>query len=192
MSNIVKQQTAALALPVSEKQFLELYIPNQCTRKFSGLCTALEAYKTESFSLAKIKKAYSEDWTLAYISLWIVNINEFLNVSRPMSEPQIEETSFLILSQYYYLKLSDITLIFTKAKRGDWGPLYESLDGMKILSWFEKYANERSDAVYADTTKEHYKTKQPDAKRTSDTSDIKTEMKRARGFLLIEQSKKTQ
>jgi hypothetical protein len=37
--------------------------------------------------------------------------------------------------------------VFTKAKKGEYGKIYESLDGMKILQWFRDYTNERAESV---------------------------------------------
>ena len=42
------------------------------------------------------------------------------------------------------MNLADINLIFKRIKKGEFGQLYTELDGVKILSWFEKYANERA------------------------------------------------
>lgn len=189
MSNIAKFQPQ---LPARCEDFLAARTPVQCMKLYSKVTTAIEAYNTQSTSLAALKKQYSPDWTQAYIAVWIVNINEFFNVSRPMSDSQVEETAFHILTIYYYLKISDITLIFNRAKRGEFGQLYESLDGSKILSWFEKYAVERMNSVLEYNSREDYKIKdiEKDAKRVSDTTDIKTAMKRAKGFELIEKAKK--
>lgn len=187
MSNIVKADPQLPALP---DMFVKEHTVVKCMEKFSAVTTPLAAIKTEAVSLAKLKKTYSADWIRAYIAGWILNMNDFLNVSRPMNDVQIEETAFLIVQKYYYLNVADITLIFTRAKTGEFGKLYESIDGVKILTWFESYANERATMAEGDFLQGESGKHKDTYKRTSDMSDIKTLDKRARGFMIIENSKK--
>ena len=56
-----------------------------------------------------------------------------------MNENQIYETAQMILDSYPYFTLADINLIFKKAKKGDFGQIYDRLDGQIIFSWFTKY-----------------------------------------------------
>jgi len=180
MSNIVKFTSQ---LPAKSDHFLKTHTPFACMKAYSGVFTPLQAVKIDSASLVSLKKNYSEDWTQAYLEMWLVNLNEFLNVARPMNDNQVQETAYMILSRYSYLKISDITLIFSKIKAGDYGPLYEGIDGTKIISIFEKYGIERGRACEDDFFRESEldkdKTEYP---RTCDTAKAKTAMKRAAGF----------
>jgi hypothetical protein len=125
-------------------QFLTNFSPGKCLRIFKKADTPALTIKSGAPTLASIKKEYSEDFSQAYVAVWIVNLNDFINASRKMSPPQIEETAILILQEYYYLNLADINLIFKRIKKGEFGQLYTELDGIKLLSWFEKYTNERA------------------------------------------------
>lgn len=180
MNEIVKVEQRNL--PANPKMFLQEYSVINCMEKFSKVTTPLLALKTESVTIASLRKRYSADWIRAYIAGWIINMNEFLNVNRPMNENQIEETAWLIAQKFYYLNVSDITLLFNRAKMGEYGPLYESLDGSKILAWFDKYAAERAQLAETETLRDHEKVKQDPYKRTSDTSDIKALNSKARGL----------
>ena len=72
-----------------------------------------------------------------------------------MNPNQIKQTAIMILDEYYYLNLADINLVFTRAKKGQYGNLYESLDGMKIFNWFDQYDIERSQNAYEVKLREH-------------------------------------
>ena len=76
-----------------------------------------------------------------------------------MSPEQIEKTSRFILEDYYYLKIADIYFVFTEAKKGRYGEFYESLDGAKIMSWFDKYVEQRAEFCFEKGMREHEKTK---------------------------------
>lgn len=117
--------------------------------------TALESFKhvksidiainDTSDSLAKIKKKVGEKVSLAIIKVWLVNLNDFLNIKNKMLTYQIDETAQIIFDEFYYLKMSDISLVFKRIRTGYYGSFYESIDGMKILDMFYKYAQERVD-----------------------------------------------
>lgn len=89
--------------------------------------------------MGTVKKVYGDDFAQAYIETWIVNISEFVNIGKNMNENQIYETAQMILDSYPYFTLADINLIFKKAKKGDFGQIYDRLDGQIIFSWFTKY-----------------------------------------------------
>lgn len=187
---IEKYAGTAIALPQNPIEFLKSNTVMACMEKYRGISTAIDAYKAQTASLATMGKTYGRQYTIDYIAIWIVNLNEYMNILRHMNEEQIIETAWLILDQYYNLTVADIALVFKKAKTGELGTLYESLDGLKILTWFERYASERAECVYNENTREHYKTKHPEDKRSSDTTDIRTAMHRAKGFETILRSQK--
>jgi hypothetical protein len=129
---------------------IELYKPKELMIQLRGANTPVKCIKSDAKVLAVIKKDIGEKELNKLIKVWIADLNDFLNISRKMSLPQAEQTATMIISDFYYMNMADINLVFTRAKKGYYGALYESLDGMKIYSWFEKYANERAQAAYDD------------------------------------------
>lgn len=98
-------------------------------------------------TIGSIKRQFGFDFTQAYIEGWIVNLREFINVGKKMNDVQTQETAMLIIETYPSLKISDINLIFKRAKLGKFGSMYDRLDGQLVLSWFESYFNERCEAA---------------------------------------------
>lgn len=94
-----------------------------------------------------IVRNYGRQFTVSYISLWILNLQSFVNVSSKMSEAQIDETAEIIAVDYNNLNLADINLVFSTAKKGGYGQFYGRLDGQMILGWFDKYFNERREVA---------------------------------------------
>jgi len=123
-------------------------------------------------SLATIRKTYGENFTEGYIATWITNLVEFFQVGKRMGENQIIETSMLVLEDYYMLTLADINLVFTRAKKGHYGEMYDRLDGAIILSWFRKYWEERCQEAASISQREHErKVKAADDQRLSNGRD---------------------
>lgn len=144
---VIKQELAAYKqqrnLPATNEQFIRENTVTACMKKYRHTKTAEVALKTQAPTLASLKRAYGDDFQSAYVEMWIENLNDFLNVNRKMSEAQVAETAMLLLQEYYYLHLADINLVFSKIKKGEFGNLFESIDGAKVLTYFRKYAEER-------------------------------------------------
>ena len=60
-----------------------------------------------------------------------------------MSEDNIDLIALYIVQDFGNLTMSDINLVFTRAKKGNYGELYESLNTAKVLGWFTEYFEER-------------------------------------------------
>lgn len=101
-----------------------------------------QAFNSGMPSLASMYKEFGEVKVIAYIKLWIADLAEFLNVGQNMTKTQIEATAKMIYSEFHYLNIADINLIFKRGKMGDYGQIFR-LDGQIILNWFREYNNER-------------------------------------------------
>ena len=187
MEKIVKyQQAGALA---TKDQFLNHFAPGKCMRIFSKANSPELAMKSEAPTLGSIRKEYSEDFQIAFTAVWIVNLNDFVNANRKMTPEQIEETATIIVQEYPYFNLADINLVFRKIKKGEFGQLFAELDGVKILSWFEEYAQTRARTA-AEISMSRADQFKNDLPRLNDRSDEKEKNAMAMGLRIQEQAKK--
>jgi len=99
-------------------------------------------FKLPSKSLGYFKKAYGKEWVVAYVSMWLIELNDSSNVKTKMSDSQIEFTSERIFDTYS-LKVADLTLFFRNVKEGKYGAYYENLSQEKIMQWIGQYWDER-------------------------------------------------
>jgi hypothetical protein len=119
------------------------YSPNKCLRTFKKVNSIEKSIALKLPSLTSYKKIIGEDKLEVVIKLWLVDLNNCLNLRRPMSEENIDLIAIYILSDYGNLTMSDINLVFTRAKTGYYGELYESLNTAKVLLWFSEYSESR-------------------------------------------------
>ncbi len=118
-------------------------------------------------SIVGIKKNFGDDFVQAYIEGWIVNVREFINVGKKMTDEQTQETAMLIVDEYYNLNLADINFIFKNAKLGRYGKYYDRLDGQIILSWFEEHFSNRCKLAAEESVREADQFKDDPFQRTS-------------------------
>lgn len=68
-------------------------------------------------------------------------INSYMNAF------QISTTVDFIIEKFYYLKLEDLKLCFKKAMMGEYGKMYNHIDGQIILNWITKYDKAREEFI---------------------------------------------
>jgi hypothetical protein len=186
MSNIQPYQSQ---LPANHVDFVEQFTPVKCLIVFKNTNTPALCIDSGTPSLAMVRKQYSEDFITAYIALWIDNLNDFVNAARRMTPAQIEETAIILFQEYYYLNIADINLVFRRIKKGEFGQLFAEIDGIKILSWFEQYAQERM-RTSADQEMVNHSRYVDNHTRSSNPEAEKIMNIRAKGFFEIEKSKR--
>ncbi|HBX45539.1 MAG TPA: hypothetical protein DEG28_06630 [Porphyromonadaceae bacterium] len=102
-----------------------------------------ESNKEQFPSIAVIRKDHGSQKVEAIIKLYLVELCELVNLKRPLTEKQIDAIAQEVVSRYYSMTIADIHVIFRKAKNGEFGELYESLDMPKVMKWFWDYFNDR-------------------------------------------------
>jgi hypothetical protein len=131
-----------LAKPDKPGDFMMKYSPANATKLFNN-CYNLEAcIRSGAPALSTARRAHGQEFIVTYLETWIVNLNDYLSIKTKMTPWQIRETAEMIYDDYYYLNIADLRLIFRNFKSGKF-PLFESLDGMKILAQINAYSAER-------------------------------------------------
>ena len=88
-----------------------------------------------------------------------------------MSEGNIDFIAMNVISDFGNLTFSDINLVFTRAKKGHYGELYESLNTAKVLGWFTQYYEERLETAAEISLLKHSQIKKlGNDKRSSESS----------------------
>jgi hypothetical protein len=164
-----------------------IYTPASIKALTKRLTSANDLIKPENNtpSLGYICKVLkNEKLALALVKLHLIDLLDFINPSRTMTIEQVEQTAELIISDYSYLRIADILFVIKQAKKGEFGQLYEGIDGQKILQWFTKVWGDRMDAAEMQSQNEANKHKQDlmgivGDKRASDTNSMKDALREA-------------
>jgi len=139
----------------SQNDLLRVYSPNNCLKHVSKLKTIQNVIEVETPSLTQIRKSYGAEFQKTFVMTWILYLNEILTLKRPLGEPQIEMVADLIVSEYSFLKIADITFIFKNAISGKYGEFYESLTIPKIMGWFADHFEQRCEVAEHLSTQSH-------------------------------------
>ena len=99
--------------------------------------------------IGSIEKGNSVQFYL-FMSEVFENELKFWNVGKDLFETeagqnQALETMRLIVERYRNFRIDDFKMVFKMAKLGDFGPVYNRMDGPTILDWFKKYNEKREE-----------------------------------------------
>lgn len=82
--------------------------------------------------------------TTKYIVLLLEDLNNYFNISRPLTNPQIVELAMEFVDQYWWVKMEDLLAFFEAIKKGTFGKVYERLDPSIIWEQWDAYEAQRT------------------------------------------------
>ena len=144
----------------SKKILLTRYNPSNCMAHAGKLVSVNDAINSPSHSLGKIQREQSKKFTEGLVLIWLMYLNEILNLNKPMSEEQMKLASTLICEEFYMLKMADLTLLFKRIISGQYGEFYERLSIDKVLTFFRNYLEERFEIAIDQSSRAHRDLKQ--------------------------------
>ena len=118
-----------------------------------------DAIDSKTPSLNLIIREEGKTKMIALIKLWLIHLNQLLDVKRPMSETQIRLCAALIVEDYAHLNMGDLGYFFRKTIRGDYGQYYESISIEKIMSQLNQYNAERFELIEQASYEKHLREK---------------------------------
>lgn len=81
----------------------------------------------------------SEENAIRTVTGIILMAAEFFNLKTPMTEVQAVQTASLFLESYPVESIEDLILCLKQAKTGEFGTVYNRIDGQVIFDWFRQY-----------------------------------------------------
>lgn len=113
----------------------------------------------EIHTVGQLAKQIGNDAVAAYLEVIIFDFIKFVNPVRSMTALQIKQTAELIMEVHSVLKVPEVAYIFKLAKQSYFGAIYEGIDGMKIMGWFDKYFQDRLNSAELFSEKQHRQNK---------------------------------
>ena len=94
-------------------------------------------------TLAEIRKDKSQQATVNIMVAMMDGCQQYFNLQQPMNAQQLALTAELILEDYYYLRVDELQVCFRMAMKGEFGPLYNRIDGQVFFEWIKKFMSKR-------------------------------------------------
>lgn len=82
------------------------------------------------------------------LQLLMINLLRFFKVTDPMSADELEILATRIIWKFGGLSIDDVAACFNKAMNGDFGAVYNRVDGGVIMVWLGKYQEVQSKLIH--------------------------------------------
>jgi hypothetical protein len=118
-----------------------------------------EVSEANTPTLGLMKKEIGVNASTDILTILVVDIVKFFNVGKTFNKEQVIATVELILDEFPEISIADLKLCFNKAKLGEYGKLYDRLDGAIIFSWVREYCDNKMSWAINRSENEHRKYK---------------------------------
>jgi hypothetical protein len=110
-------------------------------------CTSIaKAMNADAPKLTELVRTLGEGKVESYMKLWLVDLNNTLDLKKPLNETQIDKIAFNVVDRYRSLNIADINLIFSNVSNGEYQEdIKDRITVSTVMSWFRKYFKERID-----------------------------------------------
>jgi hypothetical protein len=105
------------------------------------------AYLGKAPSLGLVAKSFAYGTAISWLSIQLSNLAEFSGCKQKLTLPQIEEIAQIIMSEYGYLKLTEVMDFFRRFKSGEYGKFYGAVDPMVITCALRDFATKRLEII---------------------------------------------
>ena len=128
------------------RELLERFNPSIQTQCYSY---PERCVKGNAPTLAEVSRDYGEQVSIDWL---IVELNDYQSFVGVKEENKatfgvVREMSKMILSRYYFLKLSELMLFFQRLKYGDYGEMYGCIDAVRIMRALRTFFDERNQII---------------------------------------------
>lgn len=96
---------------------------------------------SQEHQVSYLKKHNEMDLELA-ISSMLEMVSQQFNVKEPLNDDQLLDCTLTIIDEFWMLRPEEILYCFKRAKTGAYGPVYNKLDTMTIITWLRIYYDE--------------------------------------------------
>lgn len=119
-------------------------------------------------TLALVSRTYRAETAIAWLIAQLHSLAEYAGVKDKFSQEQLEEQAALILSEYYFLRLSELMDFFRLFKLGKFGKFYGNADPLVVTEALSKFLAYRARII--DRLLERQRTEQAQRERSERTS----------------------
>lgn len=95
-------------------------------------------------TLVSLKLEYGKNAPLTWLIPQLTDLAVYCGCKDKLSKEQYKECAFVIATEFYYLKVSELMLFFHRFKTGRYGRFYGSVDPLVITTSLRDFVSERA------------------------------------------------
>lgn len=99
----------------------------------------------ETTQLSQWTKHYGKEKITEIVFFLVEDLNNYFNVSRPMTVPQMTELAIEIVQTLWWVRMEEIVAFLEAVKKQTYGKIYERIDPAVIWEMWEVYMASRDE-----------------------------------------------
>lgn len=145
---------------------LDYYSPDYIADKHAGE----EACVGEDHpTLARLNAMFDESFSTSWLMAQLYDLSEYCGVKDKLSSRMLTQCARVISANYYYLKVTELLLFFSRFKAGRYGHFYGSVDPLVIMQALREFIAERNDMIDEIENRRQEERKRQQASAKNDT-----------------------
>lgn len=131
-------------MSLKAKEFLVQYNPDYQMQ----ICDDTElCFLGEYPTLSELKRDYGKKIPTAWLIPQLQNLSWYCGVKDKLTASQLEECAFIIATDFFFLKVSELMLFFHRFKSGRYGKFYGKVDPLVITCSLREFVKERNNSL---------------------------------------------
>lgn len=123
------------------ESFLVRFNPDFCAERYSQFNKTETALLSGMIKLSDLQFAYDEDTAIDLLRAWLLNFSVYLGLD---TEIQVVKTiARELYTEIFMLNMAELTLFFSRLRKGYYGSFYGRFDGMMICNAAREYRQQR-------------------------------------------------
>lgn len=116
-------------------------------------------------TLAKVREMMGINAPVVWLVPQLLDLSEFCGCKNKLTVRQLEECASMIVSEFYFLKVSELMLFFARFKAGHYGVFYGAVDPMTIMCKLRYFIRDERNAAYVMRENEERERKELEEKK---------------------------
>ena len=129
----------------TDKQFLERFNPEA---QFEVVKNDFFCYFGNVPTLAHLNTAYLSNTAQQWLVAQLFDLSEFVGARDKLNDNQLRQLAQIIVTQYPYLRVTELMLFFYNFKLGKYAEFYGTVDPLAITKSLREFMVERNVAKY--------------------------------------------
>lgn len=127
------------------KELISNYEPKLMLKKSDGINTVQKATTAEKEGISLHCKNYGRQTVIDLICMHLISLSLSINTHKSLTDDQILELANYIVSDYYFMSMTEINYVLQRFKKGEFGKINYAVNISDIMNAFKIYDQERTD-----------------------------------------------
>lgn len=127
--------------------FLTTFNPDFCSERYESFNTTETALLSGMIKLSDLQFAYDKETSIDLLRAWLLNLSVYCGIDTDEEGLLIKTIARELYTEIFMLNMAELTLLFSRLRKGYYGSFYGRFDGMMICNAAREYRQQRGNIL---------------------------------------------